>query len=121
ADPRLSLHPLMTRQDLAAGGAEKKRRRRHAAPKDAIADAGLDQPDALNGRVCRRRKGWSLRLLPLFGRIVGMEEVRAELTVCDRREIAAAPPIARGELHRLAREGAPGDLERTPGAAAQNH
>src|SRR5262249_62139052 len=103
------------------GGARKGGPGPPPPPRPPTPEAGPNPPGAPAPRMGRRRKGRPLSLLPLFGRIVGVEEVRAELTVCDRREIAPAPPIARGKLHRLAREGAPGDVKRAARAAAQNH
>ena len=85
-----SHNDLHQRPALAAVAAVEQRGRRHAAPQLAVADAGLDHPDALDGRAGAGRERRPLGLLPLAGGIVGVEQVRAELAVRDAGEIAAA-------------------------------
>ena len=74
--------------------------------------AGHDRPQALERLLAVLGELDAVRLLPLAGEVVGVEDLRPVERGGDAREVAAAARVAHRELDRLARECARRDLER---------
>ncbi len=94
--------------------------RSHAGPQRLVVNRRLDNPNPIDRSVGVIRKGRSLGFRPLCGRIVGVVEVGAELSVGHRGVVGARARVAARILDNLPGKQAVDDAHPTSSLASEH-